>query len=163
MGGTSYLLAFFCPEAGPLKATSKLTPARVLILLASVSLLTACGQDEAPGESDEWGGHAPEIVFGSPQIAVFDEVDGYGVSPIVQAPEGATRVGFLIDTWEDPVDVDALIIEARGLDGAFEGPWVRAEIVWSGHPTSSARSSWETCTPPRSSAWAPTPRKRWPI
>lgn len=89
-------------------------------------------------QHDEGAGAAAQsevIISGSSAIFAFDERDGWRISPGLEVAEGATRVGFMIDLWEDRDDTSKMVIEARGYDAAGEPtPWQQAELTWVEHP-----------------------------
>lgn len=72
-----------------------------------------------------------EITVGQEEIARdWAEVDGFLVSPPLEAPEGATRVGALVTLVTAGMDIPQL--EARGIDANGNvGRWQPLETQWA--------------------------------
>jgi hypothetical protein len=100
-------------------------------LVPVVSLVTACVAATPSPVADEHGAEA--VVSPGTLARDFTRTGGWLLSPLLEAPLGATRVGMMLDV-PDGTDVTPEI-EARGvLAGGGYGAWTRAEVTWSRGP-----------------------------
>lgn len=98
------------------------------LLCAASPLLVACEQTAAHEEEAADG--FPELSFGHDELVESWTVeDGFYVSPRLEAPLGATRVGVLLGTLE--ADAEMPELEARAADEAAPGAWVSVRSTWS--------------------------------
>lgn len=104
---------------------------RGLALLCSLGLaLAATGCEQTAAHEEEAADGFPELSFGHDEIMESWTVeDGFYVSPRLEAPLGATRVGVLLGTAE--VDAEMPALEARAADAAGPGEWVAVRSTWS--------------------------------
>jgi len=103
-------------------------------------MLAACGGEPGEAASHDEGEKPTQLVFGGHEMALVfttsaDDVE-MRLSPILEAPEGATRIGLLIDTWEDGwVDPALLVIDGRGVNAdGTTGPWIASTYTWADYP-----------------------------
>src|SRR5688572_22131104 len=97
--------------------------------LSALALASSCGEERLPPTS---GDRAPEVAISGAQLrAEWVEESGYLTSPILEAPDRATTVGFMFDVKRDRMEAEVQL-EARGIDRfGRAGAWVRAELTWS--------------------------------
>lgn len=90
----------------------------------------------ASDDEDEGHGEPVDSVVSAVAAQSVFSVDGaYKVSPLMEAAEGSTRIGFLIDVWLDQPDVTMLDVEARGINAKGQSSdWVPVDFTWSEHP-----------------------------
>ncbi len=98
------------------------------LTFALLALSFACDPAPAPGVAD--GDLLPEeALTGAALRSQWTLAGALHVSDVLAAPQGATRVGALV---EIPVGAPVPSMEARGVDAdGHRGPWLPLEVTWS--------------------------------
>ncbi|HEY8430445.1 MAG TPA: N-acetylmuramoyl-L-alanine amidase [Sandaracinaceae bacterium] len=97
--------------------------------LAALLLLGACAQEPTAAPDPTDPEQIPEVQVTRLEIDEhWSREGGYLVSPPLDAPTGATRVGALV-TLASPGD--SVVLEARGLAGRSEASWLPLEETWA--------------------------------
>jgi len=103
---------------------------RVTALFTVGLVALGCSPDQAPPVLPTPADEIPEVVLGAEAIAREFAVEPAGlVSPVLDAPAGATRVGALITL--DDADAPTPTVHARGVDAdGVRGAWTALEVTW---------------------------------
>jgi hypothetical protein len=108
---------------------------RVVVLLCAAHLAVGCTPEAPPAPTDPE--RIPERSVSASDIAeTWTRSGDYLVSPALEAPDGATRVGALVTLARG---ARAPVLEARGETGA----WHPLEVTWSETPLFVARAELE--------------------
>lgn len=101
----------------------------VWVAVGIAGLLAGCTGQLGSGEA-ALGDDVPEVVVSSEELLEGFATEGdWLVSPVLEAGEGATRVGVLLGLNEAG---ELPVMEARPIvDGAPTGDWVRLAATWS--------------------------------
>lgn len=107
----------------------KLPQSRIASLLVVATFVIGCAEPEL---RPRFGDLVPERVFGPRSLqAEFTRRGEHLVSPLLEAPDGATRVAFLVDVQPSHKGA-ALHLEARGYDASGRATaWRPAAFTWS--------------------------------
>jgi hypothetical protein len=98
-----------------------------LLCLLCFALPIGTGCEQTAAHEEEAADGFPELSFGHDEIMEsWTLEEGFYVSPRLEAPLGATRVGVLLGTLEPDAEMPAL--EARAAEG---GVWVEVLGTWS--------------------------------
>ena len=114
---------------------------RMIVSLIPVIMLS-CAPESAPMPiAGEHQGEPPELAFaGSSIAATFDHDGQWAASSWLEAPEGATRAGFLVD-FKIGVDPTSLGIQVQGEDAdGNDTAWMPAEVTWTETPYAVIRA-----------------------
>jgi len=103
---------------------------RVTALFTVALLCLGCEPDQAPPVLPTPADRIPEVSLGAEAIAAEFAVEPAGlVSPVLDAPDGATGGGALIPL--DDADAPTPTLHARGVDAdGVEGAWSALEVTW---------------------------------
>src|SRR5688572_15079601 len=96
--------------------------------IGGLAFAASCGEEAL---TPTMGDRIPEVsISGASLVREYDRDGAWLVSPVLHAPDRASRVGFMIDMKLDRMDAPAEF-EARGIDRFGRiGPWVQAELTW---------------------------------
>jgi hypothetical protein len=106
---------------------------RLVPLVAACALAAGCG-DDSGGAAPAPGAHSDEVpesrVSGSEIAQSYGLEGSHYVSPVLDAPLLASRVGAMFDVAGATPGMD-VAIEARGIgEDGKAGPWVPMELTW---------------------------------
>ncbi len=114
--------------------------ALLLLVLVAAACSPAIGDRSNPTPETTTASNDADTVFGAAELAGFQRVGGYALSPVIKTTAPATRGGFLIDLWGDVGNVP-IGAEVRGVraDGT-NTDWFPAKSTWREAPHVVARA-----------------------